>query len=114
MLAQIGGAEALRELPEQDESMQKRVSPRIGKAQTRGALAAGSDRAVDSLEGILAENAIVAEAFDLEQLAIGCKPDRTQLQEIREPFAHCEVIAVVDRCLGGCGPVLLMILLDAR
>ena len=54
------------------------MSARIGEAQTRGALAAGSDRAVDSLEGILAENAIVAEAFDLEQLAIGCKPDRTQ------------------------------------
>src|SRR5258708_15389995 len=100
MLAQIGGAEALRELPEQDESMQERVNPRIGEAQTRGALATGSDRAVDSLEGILAENAIVAEAFDLEQLAIGCKPDRTQLRQARAAVGHGEVIAVVDRCLG--------------
>src|SRR5260221_14720069 len=43
MLAQIDGAEALRELPEQDESMQERVNPRIGEAQTRGALSAGSE-----------------------------------------------------------------------
>jgi hypothetical protein len=63
MLAQVGGAKALHELPEQ-QSMQERVHARIGKAQARSPLAAGHDRTIDALEGILAEDAIVAQALD--------------------------------------------------
>jgi hypothetical protein len=38
-------------------------------------LAVGSDRAVDGLEGIFGQHAVVAEALDLEELAIGRKAD---------------------------------------
>jgi hypothetical protein len=45
MLTQIGGPEPLRELPEQDERMQKRMNARVGKAQAGCALMAGCYRA---------------------------------------------------------------------
>ena len=99
MLAQVGGAKALRELPEQ-QSMQERVHARIGKAQARSPLAAGHDRTIDALEGILAEDAIVAQALDFEQTTVGCKADGAQLGEIDQAPADTEVVGVVDRRLG--------------
>ena len=47
MLAQISGAKALGELPEQDESLQQRMDAQVGKAQARGPLLAGGDRTID-------------------------------------------------------------------
>jgi len=79
MLTQIGGAEPLGELPEQDEGVQERVHALIGKPQARSPLAASGDRAIEGLEHILAEDAIVAHAFDLDESAIGRKADRAQL-----------------------------------
>src|SRR6266481_333572 len=49
MMAQVGRAEAFRELPEQDDGVPQGVDACIGKAQTRGTLAAGRHRAVDGL-----------------------------------------------------------------
>jgi hypothetical protein len=60
MLAQIGGPEALRELSEQDEGLEKRLSAWVGKTQAGRALAAGCHRSVDGLQGIFAEDAVVA------------------------------------------------------
>ena len=114
MLAQIGGAEALCELAEQDDGMQQRVDARIGKAQARGPLAAFSGRTVDGLECIFGEDAVVAQAFDLEQPAIGRKADLAQLGQVVQAFADAEVVAVVDGGLGAQRPAFLVILLDAR
>lgn len=64
LLAQIVRAEALCELAEQDDCMQQRVDARIGKAQARGPLAAGRDRAVDALKGIFRQDAIMTDMLD--------------------------------------------------
>ena len=40
--------------------MQERLDARIGEAQARGALTTGRDRAVDGLEGVFGEHAVVA------------------------------------------------------
>jgi hypothetical protein len=69
----------LRELSEQDEGVQERVRARIGKAQARGALAPGRHWAIDGSESILAEDAVVAQALDLDQSAVGRKADLAQL-----------------------------------
>src|SRR5215831_2649054 len=56
MLAQVGGSEALWELPEQDESLEERLNAWVGKTQARGALTASCDRSVDGLQGKLVMN----------------------------------------------------------
>jgi hypothetical protein len=78
VVAQVGGAEALRELPEQDEGLQQRAEAGVGEAQARGALAPCRDRIGDGLEGVLGEYAVVAEAFDLDEAALGRKADGAQ------------------------------------
>ena len=114
MLAEIGSSEALGELPEQDDGVQEGVSVLIGEAQAGGTLATCDDRAIDCLEGILAEDAIVAEALDLDKPAVGGKADLAQLGQIGQTFADPEVIGVVDRGLGAQGPVFLVVLPDPR
>ncbi len=60
--------------------MQQRVDARIGKAQARGPLAAGRDRAVDALKGIFRQDAIMTDMLDIEQAAVGRKTDFAQLR----------------------------------
>ena len=55
------------------------MDARIGKAQTGGALAIDRDGIVDVLEAILGEDAVMAEALDFEQAAVGGKADLAQL-----------------------------------
>src|SRR5262252_4140766 len=114
MLAQISRPEALGELSEQDEGMQEGVHSLIGEAQPRGPLAASRNRTVDGLESILAEDAIVAQALNFEEPAIGSKADLAQLGEVVETPADPEVIGVVDGGLGAQGTIFLVILFDAR
>ena len=82
MMAQVGCAKAFCELPEQDDGVPQRVDARIGKTQARGALAARRHRAVDGLEGILGQYAVMAQTFDFEQPAIGRKADLAQLRQV--------------------------------
>src|SRR6516165_4212899 len=112
MLAQIGCPEPSWELPEQDPGMQERVNAWIGKAQAGGTLVPGAHRFIDRLEGILAEDAVVAQAFDIEQAAVGRKADCTQLGQVVQPPADPEIVGVVDRRLGSQSPIFLVILLD--
>src|SRR6201988_2481114 len=114
MLAQIGGPEALRELSEQDEGLEKRLNAWVGKTQAGRALAAGCHRSVDGLQSIFAEDAIVAQPLDLDQPLIGRKSDRAQLCKIVQAFADAEVVSVVYGRLGPQGSVFLVVLLDAR
>jgi hypothetical protein len=73
MVAQIGGTEATWCEPNQDDSVPEWVDARIGKAQPGGALTACGDRAVDGLEGVLSEHAVVGQTFDLEEPPVGFK-----------------------------------------
>jgi hypothetical protein len=71
MPAQVGRPEALGKPSEQGESVQERMEAHVNKTQPRGPQPAGGDRPVDGLEGFFAEDAVVAQAFDLDEPAIG-------------------------------------------
>ncbi len=80
--------------------MQQRVHTLIGKAQARGALPSGGDGTMDGLQGIFAEDAVVAETLGLKEPAIGRKADRTQLRQVVQVPADAEGIGIVDCRLG--------------
>ena len=92
--------------------MQQRVDARIGKAQARGPLAAGRDRAVDALKGIFRQDAIMTDMLDIEQAAVGRKTDFAQLRQIKQTPADAEIVAVIDGGFGAQGAVFLVVLLD--
>src|SRR5258708_19336153 len=95
MVAQLGAAEAVCEKPKEDEGVPQSVHARIGKAQPGGALAGGLDRAVDLLEGVLGEDAIMAEPLHFEQPAVRRKADFAQLGQVAQTLADGEVVGVV-------------------
>lgn len=51
-------------------------------------------------DAILGEDTIVAEAFDLEEAAVGRKSDGGQRRQIAQALADTEVVSVVDGGLG--------------
>ena len=77
------------------------MDARIGKAQTGGALAIGRDWIIDVLEAILGEDAVMAEALDFEEAAIGGKTNLAQLGQVDQALADAEVVGVVDGRLCG-------------
>ena len=105
--AQVGGTKAVCEQAERHDGVEQRMGARIGKAQTRGAQMAGRHRAVDGLEGIFGQHAVVTEAFDIKQRPIGRKADLAQLLEILQALADAEVIGIVDGGFGAQRPGLL-------
>ena len=65
MLAQVGSSKALRELPEQDEGLEQCLNGWVGKTP----LAASCHRSVDGLQGIFAEDTVVARALLVRGIA---------------------------------------------
>jgi hypothetical protein len=114
MFAQVCAAEAIGKQSKKDDGMPEGLNARIGEAQSRGALPIECNRTVDGLESILSQHAIMAEALDLEQAAIGRKTDFTLFWQIAQTLANAEIVSVVDGGLGAQGAVFLVILLDAR
>jgi len=114
MFAQVCAAEAIGKQSKQDDGVPEGLNARIGEAQSRGALPTESNRTIDGLETILSQHAIMAEALDLEQAAIGRKTDFAQFWQIAQTLANAEIVGVVDGGLGAQGAVFLVVLLDAR
>ena len=76
-------------------------------------MTSGSHRAVDGLEGVFGENAIVTDTLDVEQATVGRKADLPQFGKILQAFADSKIVGVVDRGLGTQRAIFFMILLDA-
>ena len=76
-------------------------------------MTSGRHRAVDGLEGVFGENAIVTDTLDLEQATVGRKADLAQFRKILQAFTDGKIVGVVDRGLGTQRTIFFMILLDA-
>src|SRR5437588_341249 len=93
--------------------MQQPLHPRISKAQRCRTLSIDHDRSLQVLERCFADEAVVADALDVEQTSVGGKADLAQFLEILDASANIKVAGVVDGRFGSKRLSLLVILLDA-
>jgi hypothetical protein len=85
---------------EAGDGLQKRHDARVTKAQGRGPLARFHRRGLEPVEGVLAEDALLTDAFDFEELAIDLVTKIAQMGEIGDPFVNIEIVRIVDGRLG--------------
>src|SRR5262249_31030290 len=92
----------------------KTLDTRVGKTQRRCALLPDRYWLLHFLECSFADEAIMADALDVEQTSVGCKADLAQLSKILDTAADTKVACVVDDRLGSQCLQQLVILLDTR
>src|SRR5215475_1442165 len=87
-----------------------------GSAKTQRRCALLPDRywLLHFLECSFADEAIMADALDVEQTSVGCKADLAQLSKILDTAADTKVACVVDGRFGSQCLQQLVILLDTR
>ena len=89
VLAQIGGAEAVGLEAEKNDRLPDELVAWIGEAQARCALTILFDGAIELLKAVLGEDAIMAEPFDFQKTAVGCKAKLTQFGQICRAACRC-------------------------
>ena len=82
MRTQIAIGEPVRQETIEDQDAQERLSPWVSEGQGGDALVADQLGTGHLPEGVLTEEAIVAELLDVEQTSIGLKADRPQRRQI--------------------------------
>src|SRR4051794_3417347 len=113
VLAEMAVSECALDENKQQQDMQQPLHPRVGEAQCCRALSIDHDSPLQVLERCFADEAVVADALDVEQTPVGSKADLAQFREIFDAPADIEVAGVVDGRLSSKRLSLLMILLDA-
>src|SRR5215831_16121260 len=113
MLADVFVGKRALDEEKQQQDVEERLNARIGKTQRRRALIVYDDRFLHVLERCFADEAVVADALDVEQTSAGRKADLAQFFKILDAPADGEVAGVVDRGFGSKRLSLLVILLDA-
>src|SRR5215475_4606492 len=78
----------------------KTLDTRVGKTQRRCALLPDRYWLLHFLECSFADEAIMADALDVEQTSVGCKADLAQLSKILDTAADTKVACVVDGRFG--------------
>ena len=68
-------------------------------------------RALEPVERVLGQDAVVTDALDFEQFAIDLVPEVAQVGQVVDGLAHVEVHRVVDRRFGAEGVLLFEVLL---
>ena len=96
---EIAVAESSRQMGEAGDRLEERHDARVAEAQGRDALARFDRRALESVEGVLGQDAVVTHALDFEELAIDLVP-RSRRWEVGQPFVDVEILRIVDRRLG--------------
>ena len=87
---------------------------RIGKAEGGNALVVHDAGAIELLEGLLGENAVVRDGLDVQEATVGRKADLPESGEVPEAFADIKILGVVNGRLGAQRLTFFVVLLDAR
>ena len=77
--AEITIAEAAREMGEGAEGLEERHHARVAEAQRGDALTVLDGWALKPVQGLLGQHAVVTEAFDLQELAVGLVTEIAQV-----------------------------------
>ena len=85
MRAQLAVAEAARQMGEAGDRLEQRHHAGIAEAQRGGALAVFDRGLLEAVEGVLGQHAVVADALDLQELAIDLVAEVAQVRQIRRP-----------------------------
>jgi hypothetical protein len=88
------------------------LDPRISEAQRCGALTIHGDRSLHVLERCFADEAVMADALDVEQTSVGRKADLAQFLKIFDASADREIAGVVDGRFSSKRLSLLVVLRD--
>ena len=112
--AQVAIAEAARQMGKAGEGLEERHHARVTEAK-RGRPLSGFERgALEPIERVLRQHALVADAFDFEELAIDLVAEVAEMRQIRHRFGDVEIRRVVDRGFRAEGALLFEVLLDVR
>ena len=114
MLAKVLIPERALDEKEQEQDVQETLDTRVGKAQ--GGCALLSDRywVLQVLERGFTDEAMMADALDVEQTSVGCKADLAQFGKVYDASANTKITRVVDGRFGPESLPLLVVLLDTR
>ena len=96
MLADTLVGEGAVDQDEQQQDVTQALNARICESQVGGALVVDGDGFLHVLEGRFADEAVVADALDVEQTSVGGKADVAQLVEILDASADGEVAGIID------------------
>ena len=113
MLAKVLVPECALDEEEKEQDVQQTLHTRIGEAQGGCALLPDRYGLLQVLERGFTNEAIVADALDVEKTSVGCKADLAQFGKILDASTDTKVTRVVDGRFGSKRFPLLVILLDA-
>src|SRR2546425_13216206 len=99
--AELAVAEASRQMGEVAQALEERHHPGIPEAQGRSADTSFEGRTLEAIEPVLGEDAVLADVFQLEELAVDLLPGGSKKGQVNNPFAGVEVAGIVD---GGLRP----------
>ena len=108
----VAMSEARREMGEATEGLEHREDPRIREAEGRDALGADLDGALQAVEGLRFERAVMTDAFDREQGAVDLIAEGAQVRKLVEGFPEIEVVGIVDGEFGAKAPTFFEVLLE--
>ena len=91
--------------------MQQGLDAGVGEPQWLPCAGVDGKGSLHVLEGSFADEAVMADALDVEQTSVGRKADLTQFLEVLDASDDGEVAGIVDRRLGSERLSLLVILL---
>lgn len=107
-------AKAVREMGKSAQGLEEGHQARIAETQGGDALAVSPGGLLEAVEGFLSQDAVMAEAFHLEQFAVDAVPQVAQVREVVNPLTHVKVFGVVNRGLGAEGVSFFEVLLEVR
>src|SRR5712691_3534562 len=104
--------ETVLDVVEDAEGMEECHHARIAEAESRGTLIVLQAGALQPIESVLGQGAVVADPFHLQEPAVDASGDAAQVVQVLDGLGRPEVDRLIDRGFGPQSPPLLEVLLD--